>query len=237
MAGYTAQKDNITIKEVLADNFPDDLVPTISGGQVFGGTSVEEAWTLVSALFRVNYSFNDKYLFTGTMRSDRSSRFGANNQTGYFPSFSVGWRLGEEEFMQAVEAISELKLRFSWGETGNFEIPNYGAIGLLSPDNYNFDDEEVNGLVQSTIPNPDLTWEKSRQTNIGLELGMFNNRVFLLADYYNTKTSDLLLNVSISAVSGFETILQNLGAVQNKGFANCIANPEFCWRLQVEYRI
>ena len=144
--GYTAQRDNIAIKEVLADNFPDDLVTTISGGQVFAGNSIQEQWSLASALLRANYSFKDKYLFTGTIRSDRSSRFGANNQTGYFPSFSVGWRLNEEQFLQSVDAISELKLRFSWGETGNFEIPNYGAIGLLSPDNYNLAGNEINGL-------------------------------------------------------------------------------------------
>lgn len=225
--GYTAQKDNISIKQVNADNFPDDLVTTISGGQVFAGNSVQEQWTLASALFRLNYAFKDRYLFTGTIRSDRSSRFGADNQTGYFPSFSAGWRINEESFLQSVEAISELKLRFSWGETGNFEIPNYGAIGLLSPDNYNLAGNEVNGLIQSTIPNPELTWEKSQQTNVGLEIGLFSNRVFLLADYYTTKTSDLLLNVSISSVSGFQTTLQNLGEVENKGFELALSTKNF----------
>ncbi len=237
--GYTSQKDNIVIKQVNADNFPDDLVTTISGGQVFAGNAVQEQWTLASSLFRLNYAFKDKYLFTGTIRSDRSSRFGADKQTGYFPSFSTGWRLNEEPFLQSVDAISELKLRFSWGETGNFEIPNYGAIGLLSPDNYNLAGNEVNGLIQSTIPNPELTWEKSQQTNIGLELGLFNNRVFLLADYYTTKTSDLLLNVSISSVSGFQTTLQNLGEVENKGFELALSTKnfvgEFSWDTDVNF--
>jgi TonB-linked SusC/RagA family outer membrane protein len=237
--GYTAQKDNIAIKQVLADNFPDDLVTTISGGQVFAGNSIKEQWTLASSLFRLNYTFKDKYLFTGTIRSDRSSRFGSDNQTGYFPSFSTGWRLNEEPFFQSVEAISELKLKFSWGETGNFEIPNYGAIGLLSPDNYNLAGNEVNGLIQSTIPNPELTWEKSQQTNIGLELGLYKNRVFLLADYYTTKTSDLLLNVSISSVSGFQTTLQNLGEVENSGFELALRTKnfvgEFTWDTDINF--
>ncbi len=237
--GYTAQKDNIAIKQVLADNFPDDLVKTISGGQVFAGNSVQEQWTLASALFRLNYAFKDKYLFTGTIRSDRSSRFGADNQTGYFPSVSAGWRINEESFFQSVEAISELKLRVSWGETGNFEIPNYGAIGLLSPDNYNLAGNEVNGLIQSTIPNPELTWEKSQQTNIGLELGLYKNRIFLLADYYTTKTSDLLLNVSISSVSGFQTTLQNLGEVENSGFELALSTKnfvgEFSWDTNLNF--
>lgn len=237
LIGYTAQRDNITIKQVLADNFLDDLVTTISGGQVFAGNSVREQWTLASALFRTNYSYKDKYLFTGTIRSDRSSRFGSNNQTGYFPSFSAGWRVNEEDFLASSDVISELKLRFSWGQTGNFEIPNYGAIGLLSANNYNLAGNEVNGLVQSTIPNPELTWEKSQQTNFGLELGLFNNRVFLLADYYNTKTSDLLLNVSISSVSGFNTTLQNLGEVENKGFEIALRTNnfvgEFSWDTDI----
>jgi TonB-linked SusC/RagA family outer membrane protein len=239
IAGYTMQRDEISIKQVQADNFPDDLVKTISGGQVFAGTSVKEEWSLLSALFRLNYSYKDRYLLTGTFRSDTSSRFGANNQTGYFPSFSVGWRASEEKFLQSADALSELKLRFSYGQTGNFEIPNYGAIGLLDPNNYNFNGNEVNGLVQSTIPNPDLTWEKSAQTNFGLEFGLFNNRLFVLADYYRTLTSDLLLNVSISSVSGFETTLQNLGEVENKGFEIALTSKnfvgDFSWETNINF--
>ncbi|MFT5941785.1 MAG: TonB-linked SusC/RagA family outer membrane protein [Sediminicola sp.] len=239
IAGYTAQKDNISIKQVQADNFPDDLVTTISGGQVFAGNSIREQWSLVSALFRMNYSYDDKYLFTGTFRSDKSSRFGKNNQTGYFPSFSLGWRVNEENFLQSLESISELKLRFSWGETGNFEIPNYGAIGLLSPNNYNISGNEVNGLIQSTIPNPELTWEKSVQTNVGLEFGLLDNRIFLLADYYRTITSDLLLNVGISSVSGFETTLQNIGEVKNEGFEIALKSRnlvgDFTWETDINF--
>lgn len=239
IAGYSIQKDKINISQVSADKFPDDQVHTISGGQVFGGTSVEEEWSLVSAFLRGTYSYKDKYLFTGTIRSDRSSRFGKDNQTGYFPSFSLGWRLHQEEFMKSIEAISELKIRLSWGETGNFEIPNYGSVGLLSPYNYNFNGSEVNGLIQATIPNPKLTWEKSAQTDIGLELGLFKNRLFLLADYYKTVTSDLLLNVSITSVSGFSTVLQNLGEVKNEGFEIAIKSrnfvKEFTWDTDINF--
>jgi TonB-linked SusC/RagA family outer membrane protein len=239
IAGYSIQKDKINISQVSADKFPDDQVKTISGGQVFGGTSVEEEWSLVSAFLRSTYSYKDKYLFTGTIRSDKSSRFGKDNQTGYFPSFSIGWRLNEEEFMKSIESISELKLRFSWGETGNFEIPNYGSVGLLSPSNYNFNGSEVSGIIQSTIPNPKLTWEKSVQTDIGIELGMLNNRLFLLADYYKTITSDLLLNVSISSVSGFNTVLQNLGEVKNEGYEIALKSrnfiTDFTWNTDINF--
>jgi TonB-linked SusC/RagA family outer membrane protein len=206
---------------------------------VFAGTSVKEEWSLLSALFRLNYTYKDKYLFTGTIRSDKSSRFGANNRTGYFPSFSLGWRASEEDFLSSIESISELKIRASWGQTGNFEIPNFGAIGLLSPDNYNFNGNEVNGLIQSTIPNPELTWEKSTQTDIGIELGMFKNRLFLLADYYSTSTEDLLLNVSISSVSGFNTALQNLGEVRNRGFELALRSRnfvgDFTWDTDINF--
>lgn len=239
LIGYTAQKDNIVVKQVLADNFPDDLVTTISGGQVFAGNSAEEEWSLVSSIFRLNYAYKDKYLFTGTIRSDRSSRFGSDNQTGYFPSLSVGWRLNKESFLESSDAISELKLRLSWGLTGNFEIPNYGAIGLLSPNNYNLSGGQVNGLQQSTISNPDLTWEQSEQTNLGLELGFFKNRIFMLADYYYTKTSDLLLNASISSVTGFKTTLLNLGEVENKGFEIALTSRnfvgEFSWETNLNF--
>ncbi|EAR13537.1 putative outer membrane protein, probably involved in nutrient binding [Polaribacter irgensii 23-P] len=227
VTGYSFQKDKINISQVSANNFPDDQVTTLSGGQVFAGTSVEEEWSLASAFVRGTYSYKDKYLFTGTMRTDKSSRFGDDNQTGYFPSFSLGWRLHKEGFMEKIDAISELKVRLSWGETGNFEIPNYGSVGLLSPSNYNFNGSEANGLLQTTIPNPKLTWEKSAQTNIGVELGLFNNRLFFIADYYKTITSDLLLNVSLTAVSGFNTVLQNLGEVKNEGFEIALRSRNF----------
>ena len=237
--GYTAQKDNLVIKQVLADNFPDDLVTTVSGGQVFAGNAVEEEFSLASSILRLNYSYKDKYLFTGTVRSDRSSRFGSDNQTGYFPSFSTGWRLSEESFLESSEVISELKLRFSLGVTGNFKIPNYGSIGLLSPNNYNFSGNEVNGLQQSTLSNPDLTWETSEQANLGLELGLYQNRVFLLADFYSTRTSDLLLNASVSSVTGFQTTLLNLGEVENKGFEIALKSKnivgEFSWSTDLNF--
>lgn len=237
IVGYSAQKDKVNRTQVEAGNFPDDLIHTVSGGQVDGGTSTEEAWTLVSALFRANYAFKDKYLFTGTFRSDKSSRFGKNDRTGYFPSFSLGWRVNEESFMSSIEAISELKLRLSWGQTGNFEIPNYGAIGLIGVNNYNLNDIEENGLIQTTIPNPNLTWEKSTQTDIGLELGVFNNRIFLLADYYRTITEDLLLNVTVPSATGFETALQNLGEVKNEGFEFALRTRnlvgDFTWTTEM----
>jgi TonB-linked SusC/RagA family outer membrane protein len=217
VVGYSAQKDRLDANQVYAQNQPDDLSPTISGGQVTSGGDNRQEWSLVSALGRVNYSFRDKYLLTATIRSDRSSRFGAGNKTGTFPSFSAGWRLSEEAFMKGVTAVSDLKLRGSWGKTGNFLIPNYAAIGLLSPYNYILNNVLVNGIAPSTISNENLTWEKTTQVDFGLDFGLFRERIFISADWYQKITSDLLLNVQVPASVGFSTALQNIGEVENKG--------------------
>ncbi len=217
VAGYSAQKDRLDANQVYAQNHPDDLSPTISGGQVTSGGDNRQEWSLVSALARVNYSYMDKYLLTATMRSDRSSRFGAGNKTGTFPSFSAGWRLSEESFMKGISFVSDIKLRGSWGKTGNFLIPNYASIGLLSPYNYVLNNVLVNGIAPVTINNDKLTWEKTTQIDLGLDFGLFRNRLFVSADWYKKITSDLLLNVQVPASVGFSTALQNIGEVENKG--------------------
>lgn len=218
VAGYTAQKESIDVNQILAENFPDDLVPTISGGQVTNGDATQEEWSLVSFLARANYSYKDRYLLTATIRTDRASRFGEGNKTGVFPSFSAGWRLSEEDFVSSLDFLSDLKLRASWGKTGNFLIPNFAAIGLLDPFNYVLGDVLVNGIAPSTISNQDLKWEKTSQIDIGLEFGLFDDRVFGVIDWYKSTTSDLLLNVQVPSSLGFTTALQNIGEVENKGW-------------------
>ncbi|WAC13065.1 SusC/RagA family TonB-linked outer membrane protein [Dyadobacter pollutisoli] len=217
VVGYSAQKDRLDANQVYAQNHPDDLSPSISSGQVTSGGDNRQEWSLVSMLARVNYAFRDKYLLTATIRSDRSSRFGAGNKTGTFPSFSAGWRLSEETFMKGQTIVSDLKLRGSWGKTGNFLIPNYAAIGLLSPYNYTFNNVIVNGIAPSTISNDKLTWEKTTQVDFGIDLGLFRDRLFISADWYKKTTSDLLLNVQVPSSVGFATALQNIGEVENKG--------------------
>ena len=233
VAGYTSQKDKIRNNQVNAENFPDDLVQTVSGGQVTGGTSTEEEWSLVSQLGRINYAFKNRYLLTGTIRSDRASRFGSGNKVGYFPSGSVGWRVSEEGFMETVRFISDLKLRASWGKTGNFLIPNYAAIGLLNPFNYVFNNGIVNGIAPSTPSNPNLTWEKNTQTDIGLDLGLFESRIYLSLDWYRKLTSDLLLNVQVPAAVGFgnSNPLTNIGEVENKGFEVSLTSHNLVGKL------
>ncbi|MEI6276471.1 MAG: SusC/RagA family TonB-linked outer membrane protein, partial [Prolixibacteraceae bacterium] len=218
LAGYTAQKQSNELKVIQANSFPDDQVQTIGGGIVIGGTNIQEQWSLVSSLARVNYAFKEKYMVTGTMRSDRSSRFGAGHQTGTFPSISLGWRIDDEPFMRKYDFINEFKLRTSYGLTGNFEIPNYGSIGLLSGANYVLSNTIVNGVGRSTLSNDMLSWESKKQLDIGLDYGFFKDRIYGEFDYYRSVTSDLLLNVTIPSSSGFSTALTNIGEVENKGY-------------------
>ena len=241
LAGYTAQKDKIRMNQVQAENYPDDLVKTVSGGQVTGGTAAEEEWSLVSYLSRVNYAFNDKYLITATLRSDQASRFGEGNKIGYFPSVSAGWRVSDEPFMKKFKFMNEMKVRASWGKTGNFLIPNYASIGLLNPFNYVFGNSVANGLAPSTPSNSLLTWEKNTQVDIGLDIGFLSNRFYASFDYYRKVTSDLLLNVQVPAAAGFgnSNPLQNIGEVENKGFEISLSSAniqgKFTWTTDFNY--
>ena len=215
LVGYTAQKEKIDISSAVADTFPDDLVKTISGGQIVSGSAVQEEWSLVSLLAKVNYSYEDRFLATASLRSDTSSRFGQGNKTGVFSSFSAGYRMSEDI---NADWLSDLKLRASWGETGNFLIPNYASIGLLSSYNTTFDGSLTNGIAPSTISNQDLSWEKTTSFDIGLDFGFLNDRIYGSLEYFKSTTTDLLLAVQIPSALGFGNALTNIGEVVNKGF-------------------
>ncbi|HSM06511.1 MAG TPA: TonB-dependent receptor [Longimicrobiales bacterium] len=218
LVGYTAEKNHEETKFVIARNFPDDQVTTIGGGEVTGGGQNQEEWSLVSMLGRVHYTLLDRYMATLTFRSDRSSRFGWENQTGYFPSISLGWQVTQEPFMQDQTLFSQLKPRVSYGVTGNFNIPNYGSIGLVGSSPYVLNDQLVPGATQNTLGNEDLTWETTRQFNFGVDFGLLNDRLYGSFDYYVSRTEDLLLNVNVPSSTGFATVLTNIGEVENKGF-------------------
>lgn len=219
--GYTAQNELQDINRITGTNFPNDNIKTINAaGLITSAFNTKEEWSLLSYLARVNYNFDDRYLLTATFRQDGSSRFGADSRWGFFPSVSLGWRISEENFMSDISWISELRLRASTGLTGNNFIANYGAIGLTSSENYIFGlngGVVNNGIRLSNIPNTRLGWETNRQTDIGLELGILQNRFYLSADYYQKRTSDLLLNVPVPTLTGYTTALQNVGEILNKG--------------------
>ncbi len=168
---------------------------------------------------RVNYSLMNKYLATVTARADGSSRFGENNKFAIFPSGALAWKISEEDFLKGNTTISNLKLRTSYGLTGNSEIPSYSSLSLLSS-NYAsvINDARVSGTGISRLANPDLKWEKTAQTDIGLELGLWNGRLNLEADYYYRLTTDMLLDAPVPTTSGYATIRRNVGSMENKGF-------------------
>ncbi len=239
LIGYTAQKQEDERNSVFAKNFPDDQVKTVGGGVVTGGDQMKEEWSLVSTLARLNYAYKNRYLFTGTVRSDRSSRFGSKNQTGIFPSGSIGWRLTEEPFMASQSLFNELKIRASYGITGNFSIPNYGSVSLLEEANYILNNAEVSGLGQETIGDEELSWETTYSIDIGLDFALLDDRIYGAFDYYDSQTKDLLLFVTVPAVTGFNKALTNIGEVSNKGFEFQVTSRntvgEFKWATDLNF--
>ncbi|WP_080060079.1 SusC/RagA family TonB-linked outer membrane protein [Spirosoma aerolatum] len=215
--GYTAQRSYSDLVIATAGNFPDNLIPNINGGTVTSGSESTQIYTLQSFLARVNYGYKDKYLITATLRRDGSSRFGANNRWGTFPSASVGWRVSEEGFMKGQSLVSDLKLRASYGLTGNNAIGNYRAIGQLSGANYVIGDVLTPGLGRSSFTNPELGWESTTQVDVGLDLSVLNSRLSFTADYYRKVNSNMLFTIQTPAVTGLTSAVVNLGKVENKG--------------------
>lgn len=195
--------------------------------------SLYNKWSLKSYLGRINYGFRSKYLFTITVRSDGSSRFGNNNKWGTFPSAAFAWNASDEKFLEPIKAISSLKLRASAGLTGNQEIPAYRSLARLSYYRYNFEDQLVGGFAPSSYENPDLSWERTEQYNLGLELGLFAEGVNINADVYYKRTKDLLLEVPLPFSSGIESAFQNYGSIENKGIELAIRTEnltgKFSW--------
>jgi len=200
-----------------ARGFANDDIETLNAGNMYELTSIASEYSLISYLSRVNYVYDDRYLFTAAFRSDGSSRFGQHRKWGTFPSVSLGWRISQEPFMQTLTAVSDLKIRAGLGVSGNNRIGDYSAIGLLSPGYYPGGGTLQNTVDPESMSNDDLGWEKTRQINIGLELGLFNDRIRLEGDFYNSQSIDLLLNVPVPTITGYDDQLQNIGKVQNKG--------------------
>jgi TonB-dependent starch-binding outer membrane protein SusC len=221
IAGYSAQKNRFEGTNINATNFPNDLVRTINAAgtvtKAASGNSTEE-WSLLSILGRVSYGYKNKYFLNATVRRDGSSRFGPNAKWGTFPSVSGAWLVSDENFMQNFKIVSNLKLRLSYGQTGNNLIPNYGSVALLGTSSYVNGTSVVNGLRTISISNPNLKWEITSQHNIGIDLGLLNNRINVTIDAYKSVTKDMLLNVPVPVYTGFTTQLTNIGSMQNKGF-------------------
>ncbi len=235
LGGFTAQKEFLHTSAINSTNFPNDLVETLNAGIVSSANTNASEWSLLSYLARVNYSYKSKYLLTATIRRDGSSRFGQNNKWGTFPSVSAGWRISEEAFMTNLPQVNELKFRASYGFTGNNFIGNYDHIGLLAIRNTVFGGSGgtvVNGIAPSSISNPDLSWERNRQFDLGLEVGLFQNRIFVVTDFYEKITSDLLLNVPTPSITGYTSARQNIGRVRNRGWELAVSTRNLVNKFQ-----
>ncbi|WP_299668213.1 TonB-dependent receptor [uncultured Polaribacter sp.] len=187
------------------------------------GTSVSEYSTRrfsnnrLSFLSRINYTLYKRFIITGTMRADGSDKFGAGNRWGYFPSAALAWKMTNESFIKTIKAISNLKLRLSYGASGNERIPAYSSLAQLDPAFYASNDNLIFGLAPSNLANPDLKWETTKQYNAGIDLDLFKNKISLSADVYKKITTDLLLNAPIPSQSGFNSQFQNIGRIDNSG--------------------
>lgn len=220
IALYSAEEtDNVSTSQ-SASKFANDALTTLNNATstVTASSTGELKRTLLSYLARVQYDYKDKYLLNASIRRDGSSKFGSDVKWGNFPAIGIGWNVAQESFMNSLSWLSQLKLRASYGYNGNNDIRDYLAYGGIAASNYAFGNALANGYVPSSISNPDLHWEKTRSANYGLDLGLFNNRVSLSADYYDKLTTDMLLNVPFALATGFASGTQNIGHMDNKGW-------------------
>ncbi|MGO4710787.1 hypothetical protein AB4Y90_17115, partial [Chryseobacterium sp. 2TAF14] len=205
LAGYSAENYRTTSQYNRNKGFANDDLRTFNFTQsasVLNSEYTASERMLISLFGRVNYDYQKKYMLFASIRRDGSSRFGWNNLYGTFAAFGGAWKIDEEEFFKDKSWLSNLKLRYSWGENGNDNIGDYRAFGTLAGGNYSFGGGLSNGLIPNTIPNPNLTWEKTQSSDFGFELGLFN-RIDFTADYYIKKTNDLLLQQPIPYTTGY----------------------------------
>ncbi|GAB3254854.1 TonB-dependent receptor [Larkinella harenae] len=245
LLGFTQQASRFESSRASSRNFVNDNLGSgnlASGSVPLTPESGIGTWGLQSYLARVNYGYKDKYLLTASFRADGSSRFGSNNRYGYFPSGALAWRISEESFMKDVRVLSDLKLRATYGMTGNQDgIGNYPAYSLLGTQNYVFGGTVSTGLGPNQIANPDLSWETTTQADIGVDVGLLNNRITLTADAYLKRTRDLLLDITIPSTSGYASAIKNLGKVQNKGVEISVSSRNidgaFRWNTDVNFAL
>ncbi len=230
MAGYSYQSSRNETwqsnnRNFIADDF--SYWNLGAGSDYQNASSNLEDWVMSSFYGRVNYNFKSRYLFTLTGRYDGSSRFGENNKWAFFPSGAFAWNVSQEPFMEDITTISNLKFRTSYGQTGNSEIGSYQSLARYSPTLSTIEGNPVNAVRPTNVANPNLTWETTKQTDAGIDIGILDNRINLTVDYYYKKTVDLLYSVPLPMYSGFTSSLQNIGSVENKGWEFALQTTNF----------
>ncbi len=236
---YTAYKNS----SIVGTQFPTDIIETINAATVIDVNNTytnKEEISLLSYLARINYNYKGKYLASIAARYDGSSLFGPDNKYGFFPSASVGWNVHKENFWKEnIGFVNQFKIRSSFGLTGNNKIQNYAFANLLSQSNYSLGENGgsiSSGLSEnnSTLGNPSISWEQTKQYDTGLDIGLFRNRLTLTADYYYSITDKLLLQQNVSFITGHDNYWNNIGKIQNQGVELAIAtnlgNSNFSWK-------
>lgn len=244
LAGFVVQKWEWESSGITTQNFAGNGIQTPNAGSdIIDATASKSEKANQSFITRLNYEYDSRYLLTVNFRADGSSVFGPDNRWGYFPSFSTGWRISEESFFGGIEKISELKLRAGWGIVGNDQIGNnYAYLGLVgSGANYPIGGVAQPGTFPASISNNTLKWEESQQSNIGLDVGFFKNRIGVTIDAYLKETNDLLLNAPLPRTTGFDNAIQNIGSLRNKGIEvslNTInIDKEVRWTSNINFSI
>lgn len=229
LVGSVVQKYKWENSSVEKTGFASAVVPTTGAGSTIVAASNDKSEKAnASFISRITYNYDERYLLTANFRADGSSSFGVNKRWGYFPSFSLGWRLSEENFMQDLNFFDDLKVRLGWGMVGNDNIPGYAYVGKVSYGaNYPIGGAIQPGSYPSSIENTLLHWEATEQTNIGIDVALFNARVILTADAYVKNTSDLLLYVTPPRSVGMDSGLQNGGKLQNRGLEFQVTTRNF----------
>lgn len=221
MLGYSMESSSGTTTNMAAQRFPDNAL------EIFNDIDQELRYAqallttpnrLISYFGRAQYEYDNRYLFSASIRRDGSSRFGKNNRWGTFPAFSAGYRISNEKFWPKDFFVNQLKVRGSWGLNGNNSIPTNAAIGLMGSTSYASTSGLINGFAPTSVDNPELGWEKTHSWDIGLDVGFFNNRITMSVDYYDKTTKDLLYKVKVPATMGFTESWGNIGSIKNKGW-------------------
>lgn len=234
LIGYTTQKQTNGSNFIRSRNYPNNLVYTLNAASniIFQGNSNASEWSLISYLSRINYNYDSKYYLTASMRADGSSRFGHDKRYGYFPSAALAWRISNEDFLKENKVINDLKLRVSYGETGNNNIGNYAQYATIGYESYPFGGTALGGIAPAQLANPLLTWEKQRSLNFGMDASIIKSSISFSVDYFQTTNHNLLLNVFVPLTTGFNTSLVNVGEVQNKGWDFTLNTKNFTGKFK-----
>lgn len=233
LVGQTMQGSKYTDKYMRVTHIPDETLGMngMGQGQPVSSTYTSAKWSLMSFLSRINYNYDNRYYFTATFRADGSSKFAPKNRWGYFPSASVAWNISNENFMSGIRnVISNMKLRASWGQTGNNRVSEYAyrmQMNATEESEYPLDNSNTTGNIIVNLGNPDLKWETTTQWDAGIDLGFFNERIALTVDWYKKITSDLLLSADIPPSSGYLTNTMNVGKISNSGLEISLSTVNF----------